>query len=108
MLEKLAPHTVLRGGCGFFPLQILVVTLAFYKNLLIETPQGNWEKLQLEAIQEYGKGYIVKVADVQDRDAAALLTNANVAIAREELPPFRVRPILFCRSNWFDSGDRIW
>lgn len=46
-----------------------------------------WQQVPLEAGRRHGKGVIAKLAGVDDRDAAAGLLEAEVAVPREALPP---------------------
>ncbi|HLU61448.1 MAG TPA: ribosome maturation factor RimM [Gammaproteobacteria bacterium] len=49
---------------------------------------GNeWRSFVVEQGQSQGKGVIVKLEGVDDRDAAAALMGADIAIWREQLPP---------------------
>ena len=48
---------------------------------------GNeWRELKVEEGQANGKGVIAKLAGVNDRDAAATLIDATIAIPRDQLP----------------------
>lgn len=46
-----------------------------------------WRSFVVEQGQSQGKGVIVKLEGVDDRDAAAALMGADIAIWREQLPP---------------------
>ncbi len=48
--------------------------------------EGRWRDTEVEEAQLHGKGMIVKFADVDDREQAALMRNRLVAVSRSELP----------------------
>ncbi|MCB1734269.1 MAG: ribosome maturation factor RimM [Gammaproteobacteria bacterium] len=49
---------------------------------------GNeWRALKVEDGQANGRGVIAKLAGIDDRDAAASLVEATIAIPRDQLPP---------------------
>lgn len=48
-----------------------------------------WRSFVVESGQSQGKGVIAKLEGVDDRDAAAALMGADIAIWREQLPPPR-------------------
>lgn len=54
--------------------------------LLLETHKEGWQPIEIEQYKEHGDGYIAKFVDVEDRDQAALITNAQLAVYRESLP----------------------
>src|ERR1044072_2028676 len=47
--------------------------------------------LQLAEGREHGNGFVARLDGVRDRNAAALLQGAEIAIARSELPPLGER-----------------
>lgn len=47
---------------------------------------GEWKELPVETGRRHGKGVIAKLAGVEDRDAAARLLGADIAVARSQLP----------------------
>jgi 16S rRNA processing protein RimM len=47
---------------------------------------GSWKQFRVEQGRRHGKTVIVKLDGVDDRDAAAKLLNAEIAIEREQLP----------------------
>lgn len=47
---------------------------------------GNWERHDLKAGRSHGKGIVAQLADCTDRDQAAELLQADIAIRREQLP----------------------
>ncbi len=57
-----------------------------YPVWLIRTPRGEWQPRRLAEGQRHGKGVIARLESVEDRDQAALLMGAEIAIPREELP----------------------
>jgi 16S rRNA processing protein RimM len=48
--------------------------------------QGGWKRMRVEQGRRHGKGVVVKLEGIDDRDAAAKLLNAEVAVDRSELP----------------------
>ncbi|MEW5756378.1 MAG: ribosome maturation factor RimM [Pseudomonadota bacterium] len=48
---------------------------------------GQWRAVKVEAGQGHGKAVVAKIESFDDRDAAASLLNADIAIKREQLPP---------------------
>lgn len=48
---------------------------------------GEWRELAVETGRTHGKGVIAKLAGIDDRDAAAALHGAEIAVWREQLPP---------------------
>lgn len=48
--------------------------------------RGVWKKYRLEDGRPQGKGLVVRLAGIADRDAARALTGADVAVAYEDLP----------------------
>ncbi len=52
--------------------------------------QGQWQKVTVSEGQAQGKGIIVHLEDIHDRDEAAHLLGADIAINREQLPPISV------------------
>ena len=47
---------------------------------------GAWQPVQVEQFRAHAGGYVAKLADIADRDQAALITNCKIGVAREELP----------------------
>ena len=56
-----------------------------YKNWLLKRGDG-WQAVKLEDGKLHGKSVIAKLPDIEDRDAAAELLDAEIAVPREELP----------------------
>lgn len=48
--------------------------------------QDGWKQMRVEQGRRHGKGVVVKLEGIDDRDAAAKLLNAEVAVDRNELP----------------------
>ncbi|HEX6929377.1 MAG TPA: ribosome maturation factor RimM [Gammaproteobacteria bacterium] len=48
--------------------------------------KGEWRRFEVEAGKRHGKSVVAKLAGVDDRDAAAALHDAEIAISREQLP----------------------
>lgn len=49
--------------------------------------QGQWRPLEVVEARAHGKGVVVRFAGFDDRDQARALLGAEIAIAREQLPP---------------------
>jgi len=47
---------------------------------------GEWCSVKLEAGRRQGNNVVVKLAGIDDRDAAAALLNAEIAVWRDQLP----------------------
>jgi 16S rRNA processing protein RimM len=47
---------------------------------------GTWRTVKIAEGQKHGKGVIVRLEGVSDRDAAALFIDSDIAIERESLP----------------------
>ena len=58
----------------------------FNYQLLLETSNNNWQPVAVEQVQPHGKSFIAKLVKVDDRDQAALITNAKLAVKRDALP----------------------
>lgn len=56
-----------------------------YQNWLLNRGDG-WQAVKLEDGKLHGKSVIAKLPDIEDRDAAAELLDAEIAVPREELP----------------------
>ena len=56
-----------------------------YQNWLLKRGDG-WQAVKLEDGKLHGKSVIAKLPDIDDRDAAADLLDAEIAVPREELP----------------------
>jgi len=48
--------------------------------------QGNWQTVEVVDWRRHNKGFIAKLASVEDRDQANVLTNAEIAVFEEQLP----------------------
>ncbi|MCP5142064.1 MAG: ribosome maturation factor RimM [Gammaproteobacteria bacterium] len=48
---------------------------------------NDWREFKVEQGQANGKGVIAKLVGIDDRDVAATLIQADIAIRRDELPP---------------------
>lgn len=48
---------------------------------------GQWRVVKVEAGQGHGKTVVAKIESFDDRDAAARLLNADIAITRDRMPP---------------------
>lgn len=61
-------------------------TNLFSYPLLIESKKEGWRQVEVEDFRQHGEGFVAKLVDVSDRDQAALITNAQLAVERESLP----------------------
>lgn len=59
--------------------------IAGYRPLYLRR-SGDWRPIEVEHSRAHGKGVVLKFAGCGDRDAAARLINAELAIHREQLP----------------------
>lgn len=53
--------------------------------LLLEASQ-NWLAVKIDHFKPHGDGFVAKLADISDRNQAALITNLNLAVTRDNLP----------------------
>jgi 16S rRNA processing protein RimM len=79
-----APHGV-RGWVRINSFTDPIDRLFDYQ-LLLETNNKAWQPLVIEKVQPHGKIFIAKLLKIDDRDQAALITNAKLAVPREQLP----------------------
>lgn len=65
-------------------------------NLDIKTANAcDWREIDIADGREHGKSVIIKVRDIDDRDAASRFLGCDLAIRREQLPPL-------------DDGEVYW
>lgn len=57
-----------------------------YPLLMQAGHHAEWQPLEIETYSPHGNGFIAKLANVTDRDQAALLTNAKLAVMRDDFP----------------------
>ena len=57
-----------------------------YRHWDLECPASSGRR-SLEAVQAQGKGWIVRLSGIADREAAATLTGAWISVPRTALPP---------------------
>lgn len=48
---------------------------------------GDWQPARVEQGRRHGKGVVVKLVGIEDRDQAAGLIDCDIAIDRDQLPP---------------------
>jgi 16S rRNA processing protein RimM len=48
--------------------------------------QGSWREVEVAEGQQHGKGIIVRLAGMNDRDQAATLIDCDIAVERDALP----------------------
>jgi 16S rRNA processing protein RimM len=63
------------------PQENLIQFSEWYLNL-----RGAWQRMEVQSARVHGKSFVVTLEGCTDRDAAALLTHADIGIAREDLP----------------------
>lgn len=54
--------------------------------LLLDTGHAGWQPVEIEKVQPHGNAFVAKLAKIDDRDQAALITNAKLAVRREDMP----------------------
>lgn len=54
--------------------------------LLFEAHSGVSRSVKIEQFKPHGDSFVAKLADINDRDAAALITNSTVVVYRKDLP----------------------
>ncbi|MDM5147377.1 ribosome maturation factor RimM [Candidatus Persebacteraceae bacterium Df01] len=47
---------------------------------------GEWQLLSVESVRAHGKGLMIKISGVDDREQASLWCNADIAVHRADLP----------------------
>jgi 16S rRNA processing protein RimM len=80
------PHGV-RGEISFRPHDPNSVALAALRRLSLVYPDGRRQSHEVTGIRPVSGGYLVRLAGVTDREAAAALTLAEVRVERAVLPP---------------------
>ncbi|MEJ2059743.1 MAG: ribosome maturation factor RimM [Gammaproteobacteria bacterium] len=70
------------------------------ENILSYSPwqlkiQGEWQTRTVETGRRQGKGVVAKLEGCDERDAAAALMGAEIAVSRDQLPPL-------------ESGEYYW
>ena len=60
--------------------------IAGYQNWYLQCG-GDWQPVRVEQGRRHGKGVVVKLVGIEDRDQAAGLIDCDIAIDREQLPP---------------------
>ncbi|HSH28449.1 MAG TPA: ribosome maturation factor RimM [Thiohalobacter sp.] len=60
--------------------------IASYRRWYLQR-EGDWHPVRVEQGRRHGKGVVVKLAGVEDRDRAAALIGCDIAIDRDQLPP---------------------
>ncbi len=63
------------------PQENLLQFSEWYLNL-----HGEWQRRDLKSARVHGKSFVATLEGCNDRDAAALLTHADIGVAREALP----------------------
>lgn len=82
------PH----GLKGFIKLQLFarsVNTLLQTQPWMMKNEEGQWQAFQIENVEEHPQYVLTKLQGINDRDAASLLTNKEVAIFSDQLPPLK-------------------
>jgi 16S rRNA processing protein RimM len=59
--------------------------IVHYKDWYLKLGDG-WKRYELIAGRSQGKGVVVQLQGINDRDLAATLVNADIAVKREQLP----------------------
>lgn len=47
---------------------------------------GSWERIDVDKVQHQGSHLLVKIKNIDDRNAATTLTNLDIAIQKDKLP----------------------
>lgn len=75
-----------RGWIRVYSYTEPMTNLIGYRPWQLATGSG-WRTVELEAGRSHGKGLIAKLEGFDDRDAAATLLGADIAVQRRQLPP---------------------
>lgn len=60
--------------------------IAGYRDWYLQC-DGDWQPARVEQGRRHGKGVVVKLVGIEDRDQAAALIDCDIAIDRDQLPP---------------------
>ncbi|MEX2496413.1 MAG: ribosome maturation factor RimM [Woeseia sp.] len=85
VLGRIAGLYGVRGWVRVISYTEPVEALLEYRDWLLNT-QGAWRSKAVAEGRKHGKAVVVRLADVEDRDAAAELLGADIAVARQEMP----------------------
>lgn len=58
----------------------------FKYQLLMQAPLNAWRPIAIEQYKMHGDGFVAKFSTIDDRDQAALITNLELAVDRNDLP----------------------
>ncbi|HSX20882.1 MAG TPA: ribosome maturation factor RimM [Gammaproteobacteria bacterium] len=87
-----APYGV-RGWVKIFSFTEPLTNLFTYK-LLLQAPK-ELQAIAIEEFRAHGEGFVAKLVDIDDRDQAALLTNLQLVVDREDLPELETEQYYF-------------
>ncbi|MFI8415259.1 ribosome maturation factor RimM [Serratia sp. NPDC078593] len=86
VLGKMGSTYGIRGWLRVFSSTENAESIFDYQPWLIQKA-GQWQVVELESWKRHNKDLIIKIKDVDDRDAANLLTNCEIIVDSEQLPP---------------------
>lgn len=77
-----------------------------YKNWLLNR-DGKWLSVGLEDGKPHGRAVIAKLKDTDDREAAAALLNADIAVLREDMPQTKAGEYYWADLEGLKVVDRV-
>ncbi|WP_409311141.1 ribosome maturation factor RimM [Pectobacterium sp. B1J-3] len=94
VLGKMGSTYGIRGWLRVFSSTEDAESIFDYQPWFIQT-KGGWQFVEIESWKHHNQDLIIKVKDVDDRDAANLLTNCEIIVDSAQLPEL-------------DEGDYYW
>ncbi len=86
VLGKMGSTYGIRGWLRVFSSTENAESIFDYQPWLIQR-SGQWQFVELEDWKRHSQDLIIKVKGIDDRDAANLLTNCEIVVDSEQLPP---------------------
>ncbi len=86
VLGKMGSTHGIRGWLRVFSSTENAESIFDYQPWLIQR-SGQWQFVELEDWKRHSQDLIIKVKGIDDRDAANLLTNCEIVVDSEQLPP---------------------
>lgn len=80
-----APYGV-KGWIKVHSFTVPISNLIDYQPWHIADQKGAWQSLSLTNVRTYNKGIVAKIEQCDDRDAAIIYRNCDIAIPRDQLP----------------------
>ncbi|MGL9774376.1 MAG: ribosome maturation factor RimM [Sodalis sp. (in: enterobacteria)] len=94
VVGKMGSAYGIRGWLGVFSSTEETESIFDYQPWFIKRA-GEWQPIGLESWKRHNQDLIIKVRDIEDREAATLLTNCEIVVDASQLPDL-------------DSGEYYW